>query len=129
MSIEQDLYGHLSTYPALTAAQSDRVYPVGEVPDGVALPYTTYQRISGPRERGLGRAPIATRARFQLNVWAGSRLVALTVAAQLRAAVLTLTGTTVQVYDVDLDSDQDMYDDDTQTPGVSQDVIILYEGS
>lgn len=70
MTVEASLYTRLSTWPALLALVSDRVYPM-ILPQNCTLPAVTYQRIaSQPRVLAMGTDPGMARPRFQITAWA-----------------------------------------------------------
>ena len=129
MSIEQDLYSGLTGHAGLAALVGLRVYPMGEAPQGVARPYVTYTRVSGPRERGLSETPIATTARIQVDAWGATAKSAQDVIAQVRAAVLSLPAVTVSIYDRSLEGRGDQYESDTKLYRASEDALLLHGGA
>lgn len=128
MGIEADLYTRLTGHAGLSALVATRVYPLVAPQDGT-LPYVTYQRISGTVHHQFARTAVATQARYQFDVWAGSFLSAQTVMAQLRTALVALTGNTVTVHEVLLDGSRDEYEPETALFRASQDALITYGGT
>lgn len=72
MSVEEALVAHLASAAGLTALIDGRIYPV-QLPQTVALPALTYQRISRtPTQHRSSRRAQHSRGRFQFDVWAPS---------------------------------------------------------
>lgn len=128
MAIEADLYTRLTGHAGLGALVGTRVYPL-RAPQDAALPYITYQRISGVVLHEFARAAPATQARYQVDVWAGSFLAAQTAMTQLRAALIAMTGNTVTLHEVLLDGSRDEYEPETGLYRASQDALMLYGGT
>ena len=77
MTIEADLF------TTLRALAADRVYP-DLAPSGAAAPYIVYQEISGEAPVFLERAvPSKKHGRFQITVWAATRMEASTLILQV----------------------------------------------
>lgn len=68
---------HLGTAPT-------RLYPFGEAPDNVELPYAVYQTVSGNSYSYLAQRPDTDRIRLQIDVYAAT----VAAAEQTRAALL-----------------------------------------
>lgn len=82
-TLEQALTALLRDDPALVALIARRVYP-GVLPQGVAYPAVTYQRISTARSqwrRLQDHKPSYERPRFQIDAYAKTPLAVQTVAA------------------------------------------------
>lgn len=80
MSVESDLFG------VLGSLVSNRVYP-DVAPLGATLPYVTYQQVGGAPANFLAGIPNKRNGRFQINVWAATRLAAATLIRQVEDAV------------------------------------------
>ena len=84
MTMESDLTARLKTVSA-------NVFP-DFVPAGTAAPWITYQHIGGqPMQYVDGTAADKRHTLLQINVWAGSRLQALSLARQVETAVCNLS--------------------------------------
>ena len=85
MSLETDIRAALDTGLGITVNGVSE----GALPQGAVLPWVTYNRIDTPRVQafGVGNPVVASKPRFQLDVWA------LTEAS--RDAVMALLTTTV----------------------------------
>lgn len=128
MSLRVAINSHLSTYAGLVALVGDRLYPL-VLPQGVVYPAATYQRISAVREQVFTRAVRGTLVRYQLTGWGKNYDDADDVRAQLRAAALSFAGDgTVSVHDCSLETDIDLYDEQTRTYQHMVDVLWLVRG-
>lgn len=79
-------------FNALKGLVANRVYPdVG--PEGVAVPYITWQQVGGQPVNFLDTATLPSRAngRYQINTWAATRAEASTLAKQVENAVRATT--------------------------------------
>lgn len=76
-----------SAVKALIGSSPVRLYPVGEAPQGVTLPYATYQQITGSPENYLGRLPDIDSGIVQIDVYAKTVTSARAVFAAIRDAV------------------------------------------
>lgn len=84
MTVETDITA------ALTPV-SPRVYP-DEAPDNSPLPYIVYSQVGGPSPTYVERAvPNLKGARFQVNVWAKTRIEAAALGLQVEAAMVHAT--------------------------------------
>lgn len=87
-----------SSVTALIGSSPVRLYPFGEAPQGVALPYVVWQTVGGFPENFLGEAPDADTFSIQIDCYAAdaesSRAVAIAVrdSIQKRANVTSLNG-------------------------------------
>jgi len=86
MTIEELLVARLTGYPALAALVGNRVYPL-VLPQNVALPAMTYQRISTLRVRSHSGPSGLAHPRFQFACWADSYAEAANVTRVLRLAL------------------------------------------
>jgi len=76
--------------PAVTALLGSapvRLYPFGEAPQGVMLPYAVWQLVSGAPENYLAGRPDLDGFTLQVDVYAGTGASARAVGAALRDAV------------------------------------------
>lgn len=114
MSVESDIVA------ALTSLVAGRVYP-DLAPPAPQLPYIVYQQVGGEAPTFLERAvPSAKNGRFQVNVWAATRLQASALAVQAEAALTTATAFQCKP----LGAFVAAFDDDTQLRGTTQDFSI-----
>ncbi|APC45952.1 hypothetical protein QHH_40 [Halomonas phage QHHSV-1] len=76
--------------PAVTALLGTgptRLYPFGEAPQGVALPYAVWQVVTGSPENFLGDRPDIDGLTVQVDVYAATGSSAIEVAEALRDAI------------------------------------------
>lgn len=125
MTIEADLYSRLTGHAGLAALIGTRLYP-DAAPQNASRPYVVYQRISTTRWQALSGVVVAASPRFQLTVYADSVSDLVSVAAQLRAAVLAMADSTVTVYERTLDNESTGYDDESHLFRRDLDVRILH---
>ena len=86
MTMEADLVATLKTL-------CPRVFP-DFAPSSTSTPYVTFQAIGGRPLRWLdGTAADKRHTLMQINVWAASRLQALSIARQVEAAICNLAAT------------------------------------
>lgn len=64
-----------------------RCYPVNDAPQGVALPYATYQQIAGGPENYLGETPDIDGGLVQIDVYAATVAAARAAFLAIRDAV------------------------------------------
>jgi len=134
MTLESSLYGSLSAFAGLTALVSDRIYPV-RAPQDADTPYVVFSRISSAREQSVTRAIGATAARLQFSCFStrhttsGAEAGANEVRAQVRAALLAyVTSGGVTIHDLQLESDLDLYEEDTKLFHCLCEAVILAGG-
>lgn len=87
MSLETDLFGYLSTVPALTALIGTRVYPQS-LPQNPTLPAVTYLQVSARPDVAHDGYTGWGWARVQFDCYGITPLVAVAVADALRAALI-----------------------------------------
>lgn len=75
-----------SAVTALIGSNPVRCYPAGEAPQGVALPYCTYQQVGGGPENYLNQAPDIDGSLVQIDVYAATVSSARAVFVALRNA-------------------------------------------
>jgi hypothetical protein len=72
---------------ALLGVNPTRLYPFGQAPDGVELPYAVWQLVSGSPENYLAGRPDIDGFTLQVDVYAASGSSARSVGAALRDAI------------------------------------------
>lgn len=82
MSVEIDLYAHLSIYAGLTALIDSRIYPL-KAPQEVTVPYCVYQIISEQRFYSHGGFSNLSRLRMQISAYGNTELQVSQVAEQV----------------------------------------------
>lgn len=115
MTVEADLYS------ALTGLVSGRVYP-DVAPTGAARPYITYQQIGGEAVAFLESVmPSKKNGRFQINVWADTRLAVASLSVQVETALVQSTTLRAQA----IGAPAWTYEVDTKLYGTNQDFSIF----
>jgi len=131
MLIEEALFAHLKAHAGLSALIGTRIYPL-VLPQNPTLPAITYQKISRVGERAMSSpTPRVARARFQISCWGTSYASVKDVAEQVKAALQDYSGLMggsggVQVLDVNVANEQDIYEPDTGIYHLSVDVMIYH---
>lgn len=74
---------------ALIGSSPVRLYPFGEAPQSVALPYAVWQVIGGFPENYLGEVPDADTISIQIDVYAATPEPARNAAIAIRNAIQT----------------------------------------
>lgn len=92
MLIEEAIFAHLSADAGVSAAVSDRVYPV-ELPRPPLYPAIVYHRISAPREHTHDGSAKFASPRFQFDCLAGTFLEARRIQEAVRVALDGFKGT------------------------------------
>jgi hypothetical protein len=87
-------------------------------PQGTALPYVTYQRISSNVNNVLSGPPSIDNTRLQVDVWAGNYAAVQTLAAAVKARMLAWSVQNVLLIEYDL------YEQDVQVFRVLLDYSI-----
>lgn len=72
---------------ALIGSSPVRCYPAGEAPQGVTLPYATYQQVTGSPENYLGTTPDADGSTVQIDVYGATVSSARAAMAVIRDAL------------------------------------------
>jgi hypothetical protein len=128
MSLESELYARLSGYGGLSALVGTRIYPV-RLPQNVALPAVTFQKVTAIRPSNFGVDTGDVRYRIQIDCWAsampGETAGANKVAAQVRAALKRYRGGNIQ--DCFLENEQDFYDDSAELYRVILDFVVWFK--
>lgn len=76
-----------SAVKALLGTTPLRVYPFGEAPQGVTLPYAVYQSITGTPENYLGDVPDMDGYTVQLDVYGSTLTSSRAAASAIRVAL------------------------------------------
>ena len=125
MTVEATLYTRLSTFAGLAALVGTRIYPL-ILPEGVAYPAVTYQRVATPpRESCMGVDVGLVRPRIQITVWGDTFAAVKAAAEQVRQALQRWSTTGVQ--DTFLIGENDLYDEEAAKYGAALDAEIVYE--
>lgn len=127
--IKDAIYTRAQAVDGLTALVGTRVFNV-QAPQNVAMPYVTFQQVSGDRVHVMGRDSLA-RPRFQFDSWGTTRKDAEDVNAQVVAAFNRWSGTVSSVVVKDtitLSDGVDIEADDvTKIPRVTSEFEITFE--
>ena len=94
--IEADLVARLKASSAVTAIAGQRIYPA-PAPEVATLPCVTWQQITDRPTRVAQGVTNFRQTRFQINAWSESALVAINLAAAVRASIDTWYSSVVQV--------------------------------
>lgn len=107
-----------------------RLHP-SKLPENVTLPAATYQRISGIRESAMGSDTGVARARIQLSAYDRQYSGANAVKEELRMAFQRYRGTVlgVEIMDIFLENDMDLYEDDVDMHHLVVDLEVIYRES
>ena len=125
MAIEADIYKRLKNHSGLAALVSTRIYLL-VAPQNATRPYIVFQRISTMRFQVFGGTVAGARPRYQFSIYADTAPELVTVSAQLRAAILAMTGDTVTLYETSFESERDDYEPETGLYRRDLDAMILH---
>ena len=136
MSIKDDFYTYLISNAGITAAVSDRIYPL-TAPTSATLPYITIQRVACSHEHHMTAAAGLAAARFQVDCWAETSVDAETSAEAVREALdgyMQNTMESTEVRAVFLEDEGDGYEPPTDASEdgvfrIRQDYTIWYAES
>lgn len=127
---ELAVYTILKAAPAVAAIVSTRIYPLS-APQGAAVPFVTYQRISGERTRDTRGPTGRARSRIQVDGYASGYAAAKTLANAVRQALDGYRGklASIRVWSIALESDVDFFEDAVDPPlyRVSMDFIVTFD--
>lgn len=127
MSIESDLYSGLTGHAGLSALISTRLYP-DLAAQNTTRPYVVYSTVSAVKFQAISGTVVAERPRFQFSIYADTALSALNAGAQLQAALLAMSGSSVTIYERPLESERTVYEDDSKLFRRDFDAQILHSG-
>src|SRR6188508_3257965 len=129
MSIKDAIYSRSQSFGPLSALIGARLYNT-QAPQNTAMPYVTYQIVSGERHHVMSRDTLG-RPRIQFDSYGTTRASAEDVNTQVVAAFNRWKGTvaSVVVKDSVVESDgiDQQSDDITLIPRVTSEVFITYE--
>lgn len=126
MTIESVLYSRLTGFAGLSALVGSRVYPTKLKQDS-DLPALVYWRVTAERPAAMARDSGIVFARFQVGSFAKRFDDANDVRAQVRAALKRWSDPgPPEVLDVFLQSEVDLFEDDTKTHHLADDYRIAY---
>jgi hypothetical protein len=110
------------------AIAGGRVYPL-VIPEGIALPAATYQRVSGGSNLDSDGVTDLVESRFQITAIASTYAAAVTDAVAIRTALDGFAGTmgTTQVEGIRKEGHNEDYEDQTGRYTIAQDFIIFYK--
>lgn len=112
----------LIIFDALRALVSDRVFP-DVAPEETARPYITYQQVGGEAVNFVdSTVPSMKNGRWQINVWADSRLDAAPLARLVEDTLRAVTALRPTV----LGGPIARYDEETKLRGTTQDFSFWY---
>lgn len=129
--LEQAVQARLAGYAGLASLVAARIYPL-VLPQKPTYPTVTYQRITSARASAMGSDPGVASVTIQVDAWGSTYANARAVAAQVRAALQRWRGTqaisggSVEVLDSFIESDQDIYEEETATYRVRMDFLIWH---
>lgn len=125
MSIESVLYARLTGFAGLTALIGNRVHST-PAPQGVVVPFVTYEQISAVREAAMGGWIDALTTHFQLDLIAATAASRGQVRRQLIAAFQDWRdpASSPVVFGAHVENDQSTYDDETALYRAIIDVIV-----
>ena len=127
--LESGLFAMLVADPTVAGSIATRLYPM-ILPDDVTLPAATYQRISTVTDQTLTSIVSLTTVRMQFDTWASSYTVAKQIADALNSVLEGFYGSLpngVQIANITLDSQIDLYDSPTTYYRVSSDYLIQFQ--
>ena len=125
--LEQALQTRLTGFSGLSALVGTRIYPL-ILPQPPTLPAVTYQRISASRWSSIPGDDGVAEPRMQVDAWALTYGAAKLAAAQVRLALERWSddASSPVVLDVFLETDQDIYEPDTDIYRVSADYRVVH---
>ena len=111
------VYTLLKNAAAVSTLVGARIYPLA-APQNPTYPLITYQRISGPRWTTMDGPTGMAQPRIQVDAFATTYAGAKALATAIRTTLdghrgtVTVTGGTVRVGGIRLETDQDLYEAD-----------------
>lgn len=127
MSLPDAIYSRLTGVAGVAALIDTRAYP-GVAPPAAALPFITFTRVSVERSSAMGSDTGLAHARYQLSSWADTFTGAEALKEAVRAALQRWRGTVagVEVLDSFLESEIELYEEETKLWQIVLDVMIHY---
>ena len=125
--LAEALYTRLTAFAGLAALIGTRAYP-SIMPQGAALPALTFNRIGADAVTAGGNPIALTRARVEVSAWAESYDTMRAVAAQVRLALERTRATVagVELHDVYLENELELYEDETRRHRALMDFFVWY---
>lgn len=130
MNAEKAIYARLAAVAGVTSLVGTRIYPM-KAPQNPTFPMIVFQRISAERIGNLGADTDMVEARIQVSchdsgsdAYDGIKSLANQVRLALQRSDGTFGGVTVD--DMWIESDQDIYDPQTEDFFVAIDVLVRH---
>jgi hypothetical protein len=126
-SIDTALFTRMSTFAALTALVSTRIYPV-TMPQAATFPCVTYQQISGVRDYVMGNQSGLVRARFQVDSWSETYAETRSVSEQVRLALSNYAGTsdTVVIDRIEMVNEERLDESESALHRIMQEYMVTF---
>lgn len=128
MSIESDMYAHLSIDGNLAPLIGTHLYP-DVLPQGATLPAVVFARISTPAYNVFGTGgAIGCRPRFQYTIWCSAENEASreTITVALRTALRAFR--TAHLQSVIFENERDSHEPETGLWRRDIDALLLHDG-
>lgn len=123
MTVEENLFTRLSNFAGLTALVSTRIFP-NILPQKPTFPAISYRRVSAVRASCMGVDRPNVEARFQVDIWALTYTSARQTADQVRKALQRYNTTDIE--DIFIESEIELYEDESRTHHIAVDFIVHY---
>ena len=127
MTIEAAFYSTLSAHAGLIAKVSTRIYPL-VLPQDCRLPAVCIRRVSDIPEYLLDLAVALQETRMQVSSFAETLAEALAIGAQVKLALVGLSGSHggVTIGDIRIENENDLYEPDTDIYHIPIDFMVYY---
>jgi len=132
--IEAELYSYITAQASITSLVGTRIYP-DTAPQKCDSPFIVYSKIDTTREMHLRGATGVCVARFQLDVYASSRMICETIIEQVRLRFSGFKGNwgTTFIHQVRMESESVGWDiesgKDTGIHTGSVDLVVIFTES
>ena len=129
--IESDLYTYINDQATITSLVGTRIYP-DTAPQKCDYPFMVYSKIDTTREMHLRGATGVCVARFQIDIYAPSRMICESIIEQVRLRFNGFQGNwdTTFIHQVRLESESNGWDiesgKDTGIHTASVDLVIVF---
>jgi uncharacterized protein DUF3168 len=130
--IESAVFAFLAATPAITSLlgtqTAESIYPM-RAPEGVALPFLVYHKVSGHSVHSKDGDMNLAYPHFQITCWAKEYQDAKAVQAAVRTALNGYAGPTLEgvtVPQIIVENEQDLSDPESLEYGASLDVIVWH---